>query len=143
MYHWSIIEKADENDLLVISKGVIEYGQSLAADGNARPIACIVRNNHRIVAGASGRTEYDRLFISYLWVTEELRSKGLGTQILEKIELAATERGCSDALIETLNDRVAILYARVGYQSVANIPHFVGPFTRHIMVKKLDSGQHA
>ena len=143
MYNWSIVEEASENELSVICNGVIEFGRSLATKGNAKPIACLVRDDRRIVAGASGRTEYNRLFINYLWVTEELRSSGIGSQIIEKIEKAATDRGCSDSLIETLNDRIALLYARLGYQTITKVTNFVGPFTRHTMVKQLGNGPHA
>lgn len=138
MYHWSVVEEASENDLAVLSEGVVRYGRSLAIGGNARPIACFVKAGHDIVAGASGRTEFNRLFVSYLWVAENLRSDGLGSKVLSEIELAASKRGCADALIETLNDRVSELYVRLGYRRVAWIPHYVGSFTKHVLVKSLN-----
>jgi hypothetical protein len=54
------------------------------------------------------------------------------------LEKAAYARGCKDALIETLNDRTANLYTRLGYESVAMIPRYVGSFTKHVLVKPLD-----
>jgi ribosomal protein S18 acetylase RimI-like enzyme len=138
MREWSVIEDAGESDLAALSEGVTQYGRSLALGGNARPIACLVRESEEIVAGASGRTEFDRLFVVYLWVQEQLRSRGLGSEVLGTLEKAAYARGCKDALIETLNDRTANLYTRLGYKSVAMIPHYVGSFTKHVLVKSLD-----
>ena len=137
MHHWSIVEEASEADLAVLIEGVIRYGRSLAVGGDARPIACFVRDERDIVAGASGRTEFNRLFVGYLWVDETLRSRGLGSKVLSKLEMAASKRGCIDALIETLNDRTAQLYARLGYRQVAKIPRYVGSFTRHVLVKSI------
>ena len=137
MHHWSIVEEASETDLAVLSEGVIRYGRSLAVSGNARPIACFVRVERAIVAGALGRTEFNRLFVGHLWVDETLRSRGLGSNVLRKLEIAAVKRGCVDSLIETLNDRTAELYARLGYRHVAKIPHYVGSSTRHVLVKSI------
>ena len=140
MLRWSILEKATTDELAALSEGVTQFGRALAIGGNPQPIACLVREGNAIVAGGSGRTEFSRLFVSYLWVAEHLRGKGLGTEVLARLESAAQERGCTDALVETLNDRVAKLYARVGYEPLETIPRYVGPFTRHILLKSLATG---
>lgn len=137
MREWSIVEYAGEADLAVLSEGVTQHGRSLAVGGNARPIACFVRKGQGIVAGGSGRTEFGRLFVNYLWVAEHMRSQGLGSQVLTKLELVARERGCGDALIETLSDRTAELYIRLGYEPVARVPLYVGSYTKHILIKSL------
>jgi GNAT superfamily N-acetyltransferase len=99
----------------------------------------LVREADQVVAGGTGRTEFSRLFVNYLWVTEPLRSRGLGQQVSAMLESAARERGCVDALIETLDDHVASLYVRWGYTAVATIPTYVGRFTKHVLVKPLPS----
>jgi GNAT superfamily N-acetyltransferase len=134
---WSIEENTSAEDLGVISNGVLAYGRSQAVDGNARPLACLLRASGQVIAGASGRTEYNRLFVSYLWVREDMRGQGLGSRALLEIEHAARERGCVDALIETLLDRNAQLYQRLGYVAIVRIDGYVGPFHRYIMVKRL------
>jgi len=126
-------------DVSIVSRGVLNHGKALAVDGNARPIACFVRNNGVVVAGAVGRTEYGRLFVNHVWVSENRRSNGLGTAILETLEREAIRLGCSSAVIETLNDRVAGLYSRSGYKTIAVVTQYVGPFNRHIMLKILPS----
>ena len=138
MYNWTIVEDANASDLAVLSQGVIRSGRALSADGNATPIACFVRDGDKIIAGASGRTEYNRLFVNYLWVEDGLRSQGLGTKVLSELEQAASKRGMAESLLETLDDRTVKLYSRLGYRHIAKIPNYVGPFTRHIMMKPLD-----
>jgi len=138
MPEWSVSETATEEELAVLSEGVLRVGRALAANGNARPLACFLRDRGSIIAGGSGRTEFDRLFVQYLWVAEEHRCCGLGSEVLARLEAEARKRGSKDALIETLSDRVAALYGRLGYKPVATIPRYVGGFTRHIMVKALE-----
>lgn len=133
--HWSVTDSASETDLAVLNEGVVRYGRSLAVGGNAKPIACFVRDEQTIVAGAAGRTEFNRLFVSYLWVAESLRSKGLGSKVLLELEYTAICRGCTDSLLETLSATAAELYARLGYRHLAQVPGYVGPFTKHVMLK--------
>ena len=132
---WRIENNPPADDLAVIAHGVFSHGRAQAAGGNASPISCLVRDNDRVVAGGSGRTEYRRLFISYLWVTEELRGHGIARRILSALETEAANRGCHDSLIETLDDSVARLYSKYGYKAVAVLSEYVGPFNRHIMIK--------
>ena len=81
-----------------------------AAGGNAQPITCGLHEDGQLIAGATGRTEFRRLYIGYLWVDEAWRGGGIGTEVLRRIEAQALQRGCVDALIETLSDRTADWY---------------------------------
>ncbi|MFM7532678.1 MAG: GNAT family N-acetyltransferase [Rubrivivax sp.] len=132
---WIIGSEASTQDLDAISQAVISHGRSQAIGGDARPIACLVRDGEELIAGGSGRTEYTRLFVNYLWVAEDRRRQGLARRILQELESEAARRGCRDAIIETLDDDVAALYARLGYRTVAHLPRYVGPFNRHILLK--------
>ena len=134
---WSIGSDLPHEHVDAISERVFEHGRSLAHDGNATPLACLVRDGNELVAGASGRTEYARLFVASLWVHERLRSAGIGTELLRRMEHAARAVGCDSALIETLSDRACSLYLRVGYKVIAQVPRYVGPFNRYILVKPL------
>lgn len=140
MRNWSLEEAPADEDLAVVSAGVVEFGRAEAAGGNPKSIACLLREGAFIIAGATGRTEFDRLFVSYLWVKEALRGTGIGSAALRRIEEAAYERGARDSLIETLNDEAAALYKRRGYVEIASISRYVGPFTKYVMLKKLERG---
>jgi ribosomal protein S18 acetylase RimI-like enzyme len=137
MSSWEITSSPSEFDQSVVNDGVFEYGRRLASDGNALGLACFTRRDARLVAGGLGRTEYSRLFITSVWVSEHLRGNGLGSEIISRMEREALARNCRDALIETLIERNVKLYERLGYTSIARIPHYVGDFTRHIMLKTL------
>jgi hypothetical protein len=74
MRKWFIEQAPADEDLAVIAAGVIEFGRAEAAGGNPKPIASFLREDDAIVAGATGRTEFERLSVSYLWVKEELKA---------------------------------------------------------------------
>ena len=128
-----------ECDLEILSQGVTSAGRAISKS-EARPIAVFIRSEGAVVAGVSGRTEFSRLFINYLWVSEEHRGQGIASRLLATIESAAKARGCNDAVIETLLDDVASLYTRRGYSALAVIPNYVGRFSRYILRKSLVRG---
>lgn len=123
-------------DAAQISAGVTAYGRALAFGGNAQDISCGLHDEDgRLIAGATGRTEFRRLFINYLWVDEDLRGQGIGSDVLRRLEAQALKRGCVDALIETLSDRHAELYERLGYAMMAHVHDYIPGFTRYILIK--------
>lgn len=133
---WSLENNPAESDLEVLSQGVTIAGRAVSKS-EAEPIAVFARVNGAVVAGVCGRTEFSRLFISYLWVSEEYRGQGIASRLLTEMEAAAKARGCGDAVIETLLDDVASLYERRGYVRLAVIPRYVGHFSRYILRKPL------
>ncbi len=116
---------------------MLKWGRAQAVGGNAEPIACFLRDSGTVIAGACGRTEFNRLFVSHLWVTESKRGQGIGTEALRRLEAAARHRGAADSLIETLEEKVSQLYKRLGYVEISVIPGYVGPFNKHVLVKDL------
>jgi GNAT superfamily N-acetyltransferase len=101
---WTVAGGAPRSD-----PEIIAHGRAQALDRNAEPISCLVGAEDRVVAGATGRTGYERLFVSYLWVSEPLRGQGCARRILAALGSEAEERGCKDFLIETLDDSEASL----------------------------------
>ncbi|MFO1329980.1 MAG: GNAT family N-acetyltransferase [Rubrivivax sp.] len=135
---WSTTDAPARADLDRLQDAVTAHGRALAADGDARPLACLLHDHDgRLVAGASGRTEYGRLFVAYLWVDVPLRRRGWGAQVLQRLQAAARQRGCVDAVLETLSDHTAAWYARQGWRTVGYVPRWVGPFNRHLLLKPL------
>jgi GNAT superfamily N-acetyltransferase len=118
-----------------IRNGVIIHGRQQTQGSDARDIACALYEGDGLIAGAWGRTEFQRLYISYLWVQASRRGQGLGGDCLRQIEAMALRRGCVDALIETLLDEVAEIYEHLGYACIAHVHDFVPGFTRHTLLK--------
>ena len=48
---WTVDAQSSDDDLRVISKGVISHGRAQAWDGQAEPICCLVREGSRVAAG--------------------------------------------------------------------------------------------
>lgn len=80
-----------------------------------------------VEAGISGYTWAGCCFISYLWVAELLRGKGVGRSLLDAVERHARGKRCRLVLVSSHSFQAPGFYARMGYQRVALIEdHPVG-----------------
>ncbi|HEY6334258.1 MAG TPA: GNAT family N-acetyltransferase, partial [Alphaproteobacteria bacterium] len=66
-----------------------------------RALCVLLHSNDAVVGGLWGRTYYRWLFIEQFFVPEELRGRGLGSELLTKAEQEALERGCHGVWLET------------------------------------------
>lgn len=133
--HWRRDGEVPAEDLAAIRDGVILHGRQQTQGSDAQDIAVAIYDEGGLLAGAHGRTEFQRLYVAYLWVDEAHRGQGLGSDCLRQLEAQALRRGCVDALIETLLDEVADLYERLGYVCISHVHDFLPGFTRHTLLK--------
>jgi GNAT superfamily N-acetyltransferase len=91
-------------------------------------------------AGAAGYTWGGCCYVSYLWVSEPHRSKGLGSALLSAIERHAQEKRCSLVLLSSHSFQAPKFYARRGYAQVARVnDHPVG-HANLFYAKRLSAG---
>ncbi len=95
--------------------------------------------NGQVIAGAAGRTFGDWLMINTLWVAESLRGQNVGSQLLDKMEVAAKARGCNKALLDTLNFQAKPFYEKHGYQVQWMQQGYPKTGCRYYMMKQLTS----
>jgi ribosomal protein S18 acetylase RimI-like enzyme len=133
----SLDTSPDGDDIAVIARGMREHALAQIAGDESPPIACFARDGRVIVGGAVGRIIKGRLFVELLWVEEAWRDGGLGSSLLNAIEEHARERGCADALLETLSTSAARLYTSAGYRLQAEIPDYIPGFAKRVFVKTL------
>lgn len=87
----------------------------------------------RLLAGISGYTWGGCAYISYLWVSRELRGQGLGSAFLTAAERHARGKGCRLIFLATHTFQAPRFYARQGYLPIARIPdHPVGHASIHL-----------
>jgi GNAT superfamily N-acetyltransferase len=77
-----------------------------------------------VLAGISGFTWGGCCFVSYLWVADEHRGKGLGSALLEVFEKNATDNGCKIALVASHSFQSPGFYKRMGYEEQAVIKDY-------------------
>lgn len=98
--------KITDNPDLSLKSGIADpllaYNVALLGSPNIRPLVILLhsKDSASVVGGLWGRTSFGWLFIELFFIPDKLRSKGLGTQLLESAEAEAKQRGCKGAWLD-------------------------------------------
>lgn len=89
------------------------------------------------VAGLIGETHGNWLEIEYLWVSEVLRGQDIGTEMMNKAEKVAKERGCKYVFLNTFGFQAKEFYMKLGYEEVFTLENYPVTGKRHYFTKAL------
>ena len=133
----SVDEHPTIADLNVIEKALVEHNESKSEPRNYTPLAIFLRNAEgQIVGGLRGATVWGWLFVSQLWVTEDLRGQDYGTRLMEAAEHEAKGRGCHAAYVDTFSFLAPDFYRKVGYTIFGELEDFPKGHTRYFLRKE-------
>jgi GNAT superfamily N-acetyltransferase len=131
-------DNPSKNDEQFLTEALQEYGRREIGGKSPEKIGVFLRASKRkTVGGVIGRMILGGLYISHLWVSEELRGQGYGSQLLKSIESEAQVRGCSKVILDTLNSKSVPFYLKNGYQILAELPDFIAGFNKYYFIKNL------
>jgi len=103
-------------------------------------LSLVHRDEHgAIVAGLSGKSVWDWLYVDMLWVEESLRGQGLGAALMKAAEEEAKKRGCVGAFVWTQSFHAPNFYAKLGYKEFVVMDDFPIGHQRIGFMKKLGS----
>lgn len=98
-------------------------------------LAAIARDNDRLMGGAYGELLWDWLHVDAVWVADDLRGKGIGTRLLQRIEAAALQHGITRAHVETTSFQAYGFYAGQGYSVFGQLADKPEGHTMYFMKK--------
>ncbi|MDX9689575.1 MAG: GNAT family N-acetyltransferase [Proteobacteria bacterium] len=101
-------------------------------------LSIIVRDDAgHIIAGLTGKTFWNWLYIDTIWVEKEQRKSGLGRQLVEKAEREAITRGCHSAYLWTEDFEGEGFYPKLGYQQFVEKADFPNGHRRIGFMKRI------
>ena len=132
-----VTDSPSADDLATIQAGLSSFNESDVGPADRQPLAVIVRDGDRVVAGISGYTAWGWLYIQWLWVDEPQRGAGLAGRMLAAAESEARDRGCNSAYIDTFSPVALKVYQRQGYTPFGQLENFPAGRTRTFLQKQL------
>ncbi len=137
----SIESEPRTRDLAALDRGLDEHSLPITGSAGFRPLAVFLRDpSGRLVGGAAGRVNWNWLHVARLWVTSDLRRRGLGARLLRTLEAAAIERGCRQAHLETFSFQALPFYEAQGYEVFGVLEDYPPDHQRYFVRKKLEPG---
>src|SRR5215831_10293732 len=87
-YRLTVEDEPAEVDVEVLPHALEAYNEKLWPQHSPwQPLAIFVRDAEQIVAGLAGDTYCGWLFVKYLWVSDGLRGKGVGRELMAQAEI--------------------------------------------------------
>lgn len=122
-----------------ILKQLRNYNLATFGESNRRELTIpIYEEDGTTTGGLVGYTGRGWLYISMLFIPEDLRGKGLASCMLQMAEDEARARGCIGAYIDTMNPDALGLYLKLGYQVIGKLDDLEGGHSVHWLQKRYD-----
>jgi ribosomal protein S18 acetylase RimI-like enzyme len=103
-----------------------------------RGLCLIARSaGNTIIAGLVGKTGWQYLEVSAVWVDEQHRQSGHASRLMFAAEAEAMRRGCRHARLDTFSFQALGFYQRLGYSEFGRLSGYAGRFDRHFLHKAL------
>lgn len=126
--------EADENFVIAQTR---EYNRGFTVR-DVRSLCVFARaDDGSIIGGLSGKTYWQYLEVSFLWVSEAHRNSGHASRLMAAAESEALRRGCKHALLDTFSFQALGFYQRLGYKEFGRLSGFSGKHDRHYLHKEL------
>jgi ribosomal protein S18 acetylase RimI-like enzyme len=137
-YRIQYTDHPDDADHTIIGMGLQRFNEQQAgADGYRRLCLFLHAPDGAVVGGLVGATFYGWLYVSLLWVKEELRGQGHGHQLLTQAEQEARRRGAKSAFLDTFSFQAPDFYRKNGYQVFGVLQGFPEGHQRYYLKKEL------
>lgn len=137
-YRINYIEQPEDSAWGIIGRGISEYNKQQAGDTNFQRICFVLHApDEEIVAGVLGEIYWGWLHIDLLWVRDELRGKGYGHRLLQRVEDEARQRGARNAYLDTFSFQALSFYQKRGYQVFGELKEFPPGHQRYFLKKGL------
>jgi GNAT superfamily N-acetyltransferase len=117
-----------------------QFNMFLTGYQGYRPLAVFLRDpTGAIIAGLTAFTWGGTLRILVLWVGENWRGRGYGSQLLAAAEREALTRGCEQAVLDTHSFQAPQFYSKRGYTVCGVIQDYPVGYQQFVFQKRLRS----
>ncbi|MEL7311580.1 MAG: GNAT family N-acetyltransferase [Pseudomonadota bacterium] len=134
----AVLDPSSE-DIDAVARGLRAYNNQFAGPLNERKLGCFVRDEtDRIVGGAHGHVIWSWLYIERLWVESDLRSRGVGAEVLARLERLALSEGVFRFHVQTTSFQALDFYRKQGYEVYAELEDNPPGFTDYSLKKRIE-----
>ena len=107
-------------DVRFLEDCLYEYNVEQTGVDGGQWLAIFLRDDQQTIqAGLKGWTWCGSCYISTVWIHQDLRGQGLGTQLLHAAEQEARARGCDHMVLSSFSFQAPGFYQKLGYEVFA------------------------
>ncbi|GAA5442184.1 hypothetical protein Misp06_00353 [Microbulbifer sp. NBRC 101763] len=131
-----------KEDLKFISEGIKKYNQKYIPDDvvfeeDTKFAVFAKSENGEIQGGIRATGFWNYCIIELLWLSEDTRGLGVGSELVAAAEKYALEKGFQYIRTETLSFQARPFYEKLGFKVYGELPDYPKGHTTYCLVKKL------
>ncbi|WP_041366631.1 GNAT family N-acetyltransferase [Methylophaga frappieri] len=131
------VSEPSEEDFEVLKNGLNGFNEVHSGPLLNEKVSSFVKNDkNETVGGILGEINWGWLHIKGLWVSESVRSKGLGAGLLSKLETYAKSKGITNIRLETTSFQALGFYEKQGYVLFGQLPDMPPTYTSYFLMKQ-------
>ena len=132
------LENTESQKAQKIGELVRSYNRSKREAAESEPLNLYVEDDSgELLAGLVAETFGNWLEIEYLFVKEDLRGQGIGSQLLQQAESEAKKRNCRYVFVNTYQFQAPAFYQKHGYKEAFTLKDYPCTGQRHYYQKDL------
>ena len=132
------LENIDSQKSQIIGDLIRSYNRSKREVAESEPLNLYVEDDSgELMAGLVAETLGNWLEIEYLFVKDDLRGQGIGSQLLQQAESEAKKRNCRFVFLNTYQFQAPAFYQKQGYKEVFTLKDYPYTGQRHYYQKDL------
>ena len=132
------LENIESQKSQVIGDLLRSFNRSKREAAESEPLNLYVEDDSgELMAGLVAETFGNWLEIEYLFVKEDLRGQGIGSQLLQQAESEAKKRNCRSVFVNTYQFQAPAFYKKQGYKEVFTLRDYPYTGQRHYYQKDL------
>ena len=138
--HFVIESHPAVTDVQFLEDRLYEYNVEQTGVDDGQWLAIFVRDAQQVIqAGLEGWTWCGSCYIRTVWVHQDLRGQGLGTQLLQAAEQEARARGCQQMVLASYNFQAPAFYQKLGFAVCATVDDHPRGHQEYYLRKWLDT----
>ena len=127
-----------DKEIAFVNNALQKFNDEKVGPDNHELLNIVEYNNSgNIIAGILGGTYWGWMHIDILWVDENHRRQGLGSQLLETAESEAIKRGCHSVHVDTMSWQAPDSYKKHGYEIISELNDIPSGNKKFHLIKKL------
>ena len=127
-----------ETEIKYIRESLDRFNNEHVGDDGHTPLHIAAYDDDgRIIGGILGGTYWGWMYIDILWVHENHRRRGLGSELLQKAEEEALQRSCHHVHVDTMSWQAPAFYEKNGYEVIGVLPDIPKGNQKYLLMKAL------
>lgn len=130
--------EASAADIDAVSAGLYAFNVDIIGPSNQKAVQIFLRGQSgEITGGLIGEMRWQWLYVSKLWVSDELRGQGYGSELLTAAEFHAREEGCIGISLDTFEYQARPFYEKLGFTLFGTLEGYPPGYRQFHLAKRI------